>query len=105
MMRITAVLALFPELREAEVTTWVERGWVRPAQDGEIWSFEEIDVARLRLVRDLRYDMAVAEETMPLVLSLLDQVYDLRHRMQAIARVVETQDDAVRSAILAAVRG
>jgi chaperone modulatory protein CbpM len=104
MMRITAVLALFPELREAEVTTWVERGWVRPAQDGEIWAFEEIDVARLRLVRDLRYDMAVAEETMPLVLSLLDQVYDLRHRMQAIARVVETQDDAVRSAILAALR-
>lgn len=104
-MRITAVLTLFPELREAEVMTWVERGWVRPAQQDEEWTFEEIDVARVRLVRDLRYDMAVAEETVPLVLSLLDQVYDLRHRMQAIARAVETQDDAVRSAILSALRG
>jgi chaperone modulatory protein CbpM len=104
-MRIAAVLTLFPELREAEVVTWVERGWVRPTQQDEAWTFEEIDVARLRLVRDLRYDMAVAEETMPLVLSLLDQVYDLRHRMQAIARAVETQDEAVRSAILAALRG
>jgi chaperone modulatory protein CbpM len=105
MMRIAAVLTLFPDLREAEIVTWVERGWVRPAQDAETWTFEDIDVARLRLVRDLRYDMAVAEETIPLVLSLLDQVYDLRHRMQAIARVVETQDDAVRSAILGALRG
>jgi chaperone modulatory protein CbpM len=104
-MRITAVLTLFPELREAEVLTWVERGWVRPAQQDEEWTFEEIDVARVRLVRDLRYDMAVAEETVPLVLSLLDQVYELRHRMQVIARAVETQDEAVRSAILTALRG
>jgi chaperone modulatory protein CbpM len=104
-MQITAVLTLFPELREAEVLTWVERGWVRPAQQDEEWTFEEIDVARVRLVRDLRYDMAVAEETVPLVLSLLDQVYELRQRMQAMARAVETQDEAVRSAILTALRG
>ena len=104
-MRIAAVLTLFPDLREAEVTAWVERGWVRPVQQGEDWSFEEIDVARVRLVRDLRYGMAVTEETIPLVLSLLDQVYELRSRMRAIARVVETQDEAVRSAILAALRG
>jgi len=104
-MQIASVLALFPDLRETEILMWVERGWVRPAQQGEEWAFEEIDVARVRLVRDLRYSMAVAEETVPLVLSLLDQVYDLRHRMRAIARVVETQDDQVRSAILAALRG
>jgi chaperone modulatory protein CbpM len=104
-MQIAAVLTLFPELREAEVTAWVERGWVRPAQQGEDWTFEEIDVARVRLVRDLRYNMAVAEETVPLVLSLLDQVYELRNHMRAIARVMETQDEAVRSAILTALRG
>ncbi|MFL5251973.1 MAG: chaperone modulator CbpM [Rhodopila sp.] len=103
-MRIASVLALFPDLRETEIVTWVERGWVRPAQQGDEWTFEEIDVARVRLVHDLRYTMAVAEETMPLVLSLLDQVYDLRHRMRAIARAMETQDEQVRSAILAALQ-
>ena len=70
-MQIAAVLTLFPDLRETEVLTWVERGWVRPARAGEEWTFEEIDIARVRLLHDLRYDMAVAEETMPLVLSLL----------------------------------
>lgn len=104
-MQIAAVLARFPDLQETEVLTWVQRGWVRPLAQGEEWRFEEIDIARIRLVHDLRYTLAVAEETVPLVLSLLDQIYDLRHRMRAIGRVVETQDEQVRAAILAALRG
>jgi chaperone modulatory protein CbpM len=49
--------------------------------------------------------MSVAEDTMPLVLSLLDQVYTLRGQLQAIARAVEGQPEPVRAAILAAIRG
>ncbi|WP_428485165.1 chaperone modulator CbpM [Rhodopila sp.] len=110
MMRLTAVVALFPDLREPEVATWVERGWVRPAQsglgqEGEEWVFQDIDIARVRLIRDLRHAMAVQEETIPLVLSLLDQVYALRGQMRAVARAVEAQDEAVRTAILEALRG
>ena len=105
MMRMTAVVALFPELRETELLTWVDRGWVRPQPSGEEWEFQEIDVARVRLIRDLRHDMAVQEETMPLVLSLLDQLYALRGQVRAVARAVEAQDEAVRAAILAALRG
>jgi hypothetical protein len=58
MMRITAVVALFDGLREADVLTWVERGWVRPDDEG----FREIDVARVRLIHDLlfRMDLRVA---------------------------------------------
>jgi chaperone modulatory protein CbpM len=33
--------------------------------------------------------MVVPEDTMPLVLSLLDQVYTLRAQMRAVARAVE----------------
>ena len=104
MMRFTAVVALFPELRETELTGWVERGWVRPQGDPPDWVFQEIDIARVRLIRDFRHTMAVPEETMPLVLSLLDQVYALRGQMRAIARAVEGQPEDVRAAILAALR-
>jgi chaperone modulatory protein CbpM len=58
----------------------------------------------VRLIHDLRHDMAVQEETMPLVLSLLDQVYTLRGQMRAVARAVQAQDEAVRAAIVAALR-
>jgi chaperone modulatory protein CbpM len=105
MMRFTAVVALFPDLRDAELVGWVERGWVRPEGDHPDWLFQEIDVARVRLIHDFRHAMAVPEETMPLVLSLLDQVYALRGQMRAIGRAVEGQPEDVRAAILAALRG
>jgi chaperone modulatory protein CbpM len=105
MMRFTAVVGLFPDLGETELLAWVERGWVRPEGTQPDWEFQEIDIARVRLIRDFRRAMAVPEETMSLVLSLLDQVYTLRGQMRAIARAVEGQPDEVRSAILAAIRG
>ena len=104
-MRFTAVVALFPNLRERELSSWVERGWVRPEGTEPDWVFAEIDIARVRLIRDFRDAMAVPDETMPLVLSLLDQVYTLRGQMHAIARAVEGQPEAVRAAILAAIKG
>ena len=104
MMRLTAVVAMFPDLRETELHSWVERGWVRPEGSEPDWVFQEIDVARVRLIHDFRHAMAVSEETMPLVLSLLDQVYTLRGQMRAFARAVEGQPETVRAAILAALR-
>jgi chaperone modulatory protein CbpM len=103
-MRLTAVVALFPDLRETELLAWVERGWVHPQPSDTDWEFQEIDIARVRLIHDLRRDMAVQEEVMPLVLSLLDQLYTLRGQMRAVARAVQAQDAAVRDAILAALR-
>ncbi len=104
-MRLTAVVALFSDLPEAELNTWVQRGWVRPQGTEPDWIFQEIDVARVRLIHDFRHTMAVSEDTMPLVLSLLDQVYTLRGQMRAVARAIETQPEPVRAAIVAAIRG
>jgi chaperone modulatory protein CbpM len=105
MMRVTAVVALFPDLRESELLSWVDRGWVRPEGDEPDFVFQEIDIARVRLIHDFRHSMSVAEDTMPLVLSLLDQVYTLRGQLQAVARAVEGQPEAVRASILTAIRG
>jgi chaperone modulatory protein CbpM len=105
MMRFSAVVALFPDLPETELQTWVDRGWVRPEGIQPDWVFQEIDIARVRLIHDFRHTMAVQEETIPLVLSLLDQVYTLRGQMRAFARAVETQPEPVRAAIFAALRG
>lgn len=104
-MRFAAVVAMFPDLRESDLVSWVERGWVRPEGVEPDWVFAEIDVARVRLIRDFRGPMAVPEDTLPLVLSLLDQVYTLRGQIHAIARAVEGQPEPIRAAILAAIRG
>jgi len=101
-MRITAVMALFTDLDEAELVGWIERGWVRPDTAETDWVFQEIDVARVRLIHDLRRVMEVQEDAIPVVLSLLDQVHELRGRLRSVLRAVEAQPDAVRGPILAA---
>ena len=67
---------------------------------GPTLEFHEIDVARVRLIHDLRSGMDVGEDAMPLVLSLLDQVYELRSRLKAVLRAVEAQPRDVQLAIL-----
>ena len=99
MMQITAVVALFSDLPEPELTGWVERGWVLPDTVESGWVFHEIDVARVRLIHDLRRDLDVTEDLIPLVLLLLDQVYDLRIRLRSVLRAVDAQPEAVRAAI------
>jgi chaperone modulatory protein CbpM len=113
-MRITAVVALFADLPEAELTSWVARGWVRPdpidpdpvdpgrAEAG--WEFHEIDVARVRLIHDLHHTMEIGEDAMPLVLSLLDQVYELRGTLRDLVHALEAQPAEVRTTVLAALR-
>jgi chaperone modulatory protein CbpM len=102
MMRLEAVAAQFPDLAEGELVAWVERGWVRAEGQPPAWEFREVDVARVRLIHDFRHTMDVPAETMPLVLSLLDQVYALRRQITSVARAVESQPEDVRAAILAA---
>jgi chaperone modulatory protein CbpM len=104
-MRLEAVLESVPGLVQAELEDWVARGWVLPAGAAPEWVFAEIDVARVRLVLDLRHGMGIDEEALPLVLSLLDQVYGLRRRLRAVMAAAEVQPDPVREALRAALRG
>ena len=103
-MQIEAVIALIGDLDTVELIGWVERGWVQPDAAGEVWEFREIDVARIRLIRDLRRGMEVGEDAIPLVLSLLDQVYELRGQLRRMLDVVGGQSPEVQAAIVAALR-
>ena len=76
------------------VETYVARAWVRPMPGSEGWQFEEIDIARIDLVTHLRQDMAVNDEAVDLVLSLLDQLYDLRSRIEHAQQAAKARADA-----------
>jgi chaperone modulatory protein CbpM len=63
------------------VERWVAAGWLIPPQTDPEPAFAEIDVARARLICELRGDFGVNDEGVDLILHLLDQVYDLRRVM------------------------
>jgi chaperone modulatory protein CbpM len=60
----------------------------------------DLDLAGICLICDLVHDLAVEEETVPLVLSLVDQVYDLRRQLNALTNAIRQQPDDVRRRIL-----
>jgi chaperone modulatory protein CbpM len=98
---LAEVTLLLGRVDRVEVHGWVERGWVAPqGRRGGEPLFSDLDVARLSLICDLRHDLAVEEETIPLVLSLLDQVYTLRRQLGALTGAVQRQPPEVRRAIL-----
>jgi chaperone modulatory protein CbpM len=104
-MRLEAVAALFGDLDTIELTSWVEARWVRPEGTEGGWEFREVDVARVRLIHDLRHEYATPPETVPMVLGLLDQLYALRAEMRAIERAIDSQPEDVRQRLLAAFGG
>ena len=104
MIRFDAVVSQFPELAPPELADWIARGWVEPEGSTRAdWQFAEIDVARIRLICELRIRMELDEEALALVLPLLDQIYGLRATLQAMLRALDDQPPAVRAAVLAAI--
>jgi chaperone modulatory protein CbpM len=97
---VIAIEMVLQEIRGLDrraLDSFIAQGWVRPEND----QFDEIDVARVRLIVELRNEMAVEDETIPLVLSLLDSLYDARRRLKDLADAIATQPDHVRAAIRA----
>lgn len=101
MMTLAEVVTLVGRVDQIELTQWIEAGWVAPERrEREEPRFSDLDVARVCLICDLRHDLAVEEETIPLVLSLLDQIYLLRRQINALTAAIRQQPDDVRQAIL-----
>jgi chaperone modulatory protein CbpM len=93
------LLRLVDGLDDVELERWIENRWVLPdPADGDV-AFAEIDVARVQLIRDMREVLEVEDETVPVVLSLVDQVYALRRRLRALCHALDRQPEEVRQAI------
>lgn len=110
MKTLKEVVIAVDRIERTELVRWVDLGWVAPSRSPVAPStdtdllFSEVDVARVRMICDLRHDLVVEEETMPLVLSLLDRMYALRHQMNALTGAIQQQPDSVRKAILKQLR-
>ena len=88
MIDIEILVAQVRGLQRADVDRWIAQRWVKPDGVAGQYAFQDIDVARVRLIRELRDDLQVNEEALPVVLSLLDQLYDLRRRLHDLSEML-----------------
>jgi chaperone modulatory protein CbpM len=84
MITLDILCARFTSLNPDDLRRWIAEGHVRTDRAADDLVFTEIDVERVRLILELRDLMQVNEEALPIVLSLLDQIYELRRRMRAL---------------------
>ncbi len=98
MITIAAVYRSIPELTEDDLLHFIEAEWVRPVRRAAEPVFSELDLARIRLILDLRATLEVEERTVPLVLSLLDQLYATRRQLR---RALGEMDETARGRLLA----
>lgn len=98
------VVGLIEELTVEHLRVWVSEGWIAPriAESGPV--YEEIDVARLRLVCQLKHEMNVNDDALPVVMRLVDQVYGLRRTLRRMSQAIEDQPKSVRERIAKALR-
>ena len=57
------------------LNAWVEAEWLMPVTSRRKFLFSEADLARARLIQDLKVDFGVNDEGISIVLHLLDQLY------------------------------
>jgi chaperone modulatory protein CbpM len=98
---IAAVCALIGDLQAAELERWIGENWVLPEASDGTYVFHEVDVARVRLIVELRRDMAIDEEAIPVILNLLDQLYALRRRVKALTAAIDALPPDLHDAIAA----
>ena len=93
------VLAEIRRLTRRDLRLWMREGWVRPAMSEAGPVFDEIDVARLRLLCDLRKEMALPLDAVPVVLTLIDRMHQTRRDLRLVLEAVADQPQDVRRAV------
>jgi chaperone modulatory protein CbpM len=86
-------------LDRKELMRWVENRWVLPERGDQTWLFHEVDVARVELILEIRQEFAIDEEALPVVLGLLDQVYELRRQLRRMCDALAAQPQEVQAAV------
>jgi chaperone modulatory protein CbpM len=67
---------------------WIAAGWLIPPQTEPELMFNDVDLARAQLIRDLREDLGVNDEGVSVILHLIDQMHGLRCTMHELLNEV-----------------
>ncbi len=104
-MKALAELVIELDCPREDLVLWVERRWVLPVQqDGDL-VFSEADIARVQMILDLRRDMGIDDEAMPVVLDLLDKLYGVRRQMRELLSAVGELPEAQRDMLMRRIGG
>jgi chaperone modulatory protein CbpM len=68
---------------------WVDQRWLIPDHSSAEMTFSDADVARARLIHDLKGDFGVNDEGVDVILHLVDQLHGLRGAFEQLHRNIK----------------
>jgi chaperone modulatory protein CbpM len=89
----TAEFIVRSHLDAQTLNAWIEAEWLVPVGGENTFHFSDADLARARLIRDLKVDFGVNDDGVAIILHLLDQLYGLRCLVRDI-HAMEVADQA-----------
>ena len=102
MISFDDLVAVMPALQRNDLEAWVREELVVPQQEAGTLLFTDMECARVRLICTLHYELEIDAGTLPVVLSLVDQLYDTRQRLLSLTAAITAQDKKIQAAIIAA---
>jgi chaperone modulatory protein CbpM len=63
---------------------WLEQRWLIPDQTFGGMNFSDVDLARARLILDLKTGFRINDEGIDVILHLMDQLYGLRRALDQL---------------------
>jgi chaperone modulatory protein CbpM len=89
------VVARVQSLTVTRLRIWVRQGLIKPANE----SFSEADVARAELIHTLEDELGFAEEDVPVLLNLIDQIHGLRSELVGLLEALNELPPDMRATV------
>ena len=101
MMRVDDLVEAIAALQRSDLEAWIREELVTPRHEAGTLLSTDMECARVRLICTLHYELEIDTETLPVVMSLVDQLYDTRQRLLSLTAAVAAQDKDIQAAIFA----
>ena len=92
------LLSRVQHLTVTRLRVWVAQGWIKPA-DAAAQGYSEADLARAALICNLEDELGFAEEDVPVLLNLIDQIHGLRAELKGLLDALEDLPPDLRATV------
>ncbi len=92
------VVARVQHLTVTRLRVWVDQGLIKPGDEAAP-SFSEADIARAALIANLEDELGFAEDDVPVLLNLIDQIHGLRAELRGLLEALDDLPADVRTTV------
>lgn len=93
------VLAAIAPLTRTQLVSFIQTDVIQPLHTETGYAFRRVDMVRMELLCELSEHFNIEDDALGIVISLIDQLHDVRGELQAVLKAIEAEPGDVRTRI------